>query len=193
MFKEGINQYVPQITGTDVKIGAVDVAWLTGRAELRDLVIGNPDGFRGPTAIEIPNAAVTVQSRSLFQSKIVLHSIEIQRPFITYERKLKGSNLTDIQSNVEDFVARARNHLGINDAPRNGDRGNGKTLQVDELTIRGAQVKLALTMLGGRGAKVSLPDINLKDLGRDRGISGPELFDVVLKTIVKAALRLTDK
>jgi len=193
VFKEGITKYAPKITGTEVTVSAVDVAWFSGRAQLKDLVIGNPDGFRAPTAVEIPDATVAVQARSVLRKKLVIHSIEIERPFITYERQLSGSNLTDIQANIESFVGRVKHHFGINGEPNPGPTG-GKKLQVNELVIRGAKVKLALTMLGGRGAKVTLPDIRLENLGRDdEGMTGPELFDVVWKTVVKATLRLTDK
>lgn len=197
MIREGITRYAPRITGTDVTVGVVDVAWFSGRAQLKDLVIGNPDGFRAPSAVEIPIASVAVQARSVLRKKLVIHSIEIERPFITYERQLSGSNLTDIQSNIEAFAARVKDHLGVGESHGNGKPDHrptgGKQLQVDELIIRGAQVKLALTMLGGRGATVNLPDIRLRDLGQEEGITGPELFDIVWKTVVKATLRLTDK
>src|SRR5581483_9643017 len=66
----------------------------------------------------------------------------------------------------------------------------GKKLQVDDFTITGAKVLLAVSELGGKSQTVSIPDLHFNDLGTGpEGITAGELLKRVLPVVVEEALK----
>lgn len=182
VIKKGLASGGPKVTGTSLQVADASISWLTGKGEVKGLLLGSPEGFKAGSAVEIPVAVVAIRPTTVFSDKLVIKSIEVDTPFITYEGSLAGSNLTRIQENIAAFVDRLPKAGG----PATGASG-GKKLQVDEIVIRNAKVKLALTVLGGRGANISLPEIRLTNLGQGPdGITGAEILKVVWDNLVKA-------
>ena len=81
--KLGINDVGPTITQTTLSVDAVDVSMLTGSAKVKNLVIGNPTGFKAPNAISVGLAAVRVSPMSVLSDKIVVKSVRVESPEIT--------------------------------------------------------------------------------------------------------------
>ncbi len=184
MIRKGITSLGPKVTGTTVSLSDIGVSWLSGKGEIKGLNLGSPEGYKAESAVEIPVATIAVKPTSLFSDKIIIKSIEIEAPFITYEGNMSGSNLTRIQENIDAFIATIPQTPG--GESKSGLTG-GKKMQVDEVVIRNAKVKLALTVLGGRGADISLPEIRITNLGQGpEGITGAEVLKLVWNEVVKA-------
>lgn len=192
MIRKGITSYGPKVTQTSIEISDIGVSWLSGKGDIKGLRLGNPEGYKAESAIEIPVASVAIRPTTIFSEKLVIKSIEIEGPFITYETGMSGSNLTKIQENIDEFVAKVKNVTGGGSkSDGNESPSGGKKLQVDEIVIRNAKVKLALTVLGGRGANITLSEIKLSGLGQGpEGITGPEVLKAVWNEVVK---RTTEK
>jgi uncharacterized protein involved in outer membrane biogenesis len=188
MIRKSVTSLGPKLTQTSVDLSDISISWLSGKGDVKGLVLGNPEGYEAATAIEIPVATIAIRPTSVFKDKLVIRSIEIESPHITYEGKLSGSNLNKIQENIKEFVGKIESYTKSDaakkEAPENPEAG--KKLQVDEIVIRNAKVKLALTVLGGRGANITLPEIRMTNLGQGpEGISGPEVLDAVWDELVK--------
>ena len=192
MIRKGITSLGPKVTGTSIDISDIGVSWLSGKGDIKGLKLGNPEGYEAESAIEIPVATVAIRPTTVFSDKLVIRSIEIEGPFITYETKLAGSNLSKIQENIDAFIAKVKNVAGgSSESKSDAPAGGGRKLQVDEVIIRNAKVKLALTVLGGRGANITLSEIKLTGLGQGAdGITGPEVLKAVWNEVVK---RTTEK
>ncbi len=188
MIRKGITSMGPKVTGTTVSLSDIGVSWLSGKGEIKGLILGSPEGFKAESAMEIPVATIAVRPTSIFSDKIIIKSIEIEAPYITYEGNLSGSNLTKIQENIDAFIAKLPGQSGGAASPDSEPESTGgKKMQVDEVIIRNAKVKLALTVLGGRGASITLPEIRLTNLGQGpEGITGAEVLKAVWNEIVKA-------
>ncbi len=185
MIRKGVTAYGPKMTQTSIELSEIDVSWFSGKGTLKGVVIGNPEGYKADSAIEVPVATVAIRPTTMFKKKLVIKSIEMDGPFITYEGKLSGSNLNKIQENIDEFVDNIKGLTG-----KSGDESKpsgGKKLQVDEIVIRNAKVKLALTVLGGKGTSVNLPELRLTGLGQgEEGVTGPEVLKAVWNAVVKA-------
>ena len=96
----GVNTVGPKITQTPLTVDAVDVSLLAGSATVKNLVVGNPDGFKSPNAISVGLAAVSVSPLSVLSDKIVVKSVRVESPEITFEGSLSGNNLSKIMDNV---------------------------------------------------------------------------------------------
>ncbi len=191
MIRKSVISIGPKLTKTSVALSDADISWLSGKGDVKGLVVGNPDGYEAPTSIEIPLASVAIRPTTVFKEKLVIKSIEIEGAQITYETKLAGSNLSKIQENIKEFTEKVKSYTGKKIESSEPKTEGGKKLQVDEIVIRNAKVKLALTVLGGRGANITLPEIKMTNLGQGpEGITGPEVLDAIWDEIVK---RTTEK
>ena len=104
--KAGMETVGPKITQVPIKVDAVHLSLLTGSAKIEGLVVGNPEGYKTAQAISVGVAAVGVKPLSVLSDKIVVRSIEVRNPEITFEgNPFSGNNLTKIRDNVNAATA----------------------------------------------------------------------------------------
>jgi uncharacterized protein involved in outer membrane biogenesis len=174
LVKAGVETYAPRITQTKVTLGGVSVSPFGGSVTIKDLVVGNPSGFKSDQAMSMHRASITVDPGTVFKDVIHIKTIEIDAPQITYEMGQGSNNLSVIQKNI----ARASQTPGTQ-PPANKDQAAGpeKKFIIDRLVISEAKATAALTQLGsvakavGQDSNVSvtLPTIDLRDLGTKEG------------------------
>jgi uncharacterized protein involved in outer membrane biogenesis len=187
--KKGVETFGPQIAKVDIKLDSVSLSILSGSGKVKGLVVGNPEGFKTPNAIKVGTASVSVAPGSVFSDKIVIKSIRVEAPEITYEGGLLGGdNLHKILDNVTAAV-------GGGNASTNASGKPAKKLQVDDFLITGAKVNVSLKGTGGFAAPVPLPEIHLTNLGQGPdGITPAELIKKVLAEVstdvAKAAVKV---
>jgi hypothetical protein len=184
--KRGVETVGPMLTQVEVKLDGVNLSLLSGSGTIKGLRVGNPDGYKTPTAINVGTASLAVQPGSVLGDKIIIKSIIVQAPEITFETDLKGNNLSKILANVE----AATGGSGKQPAETKPSGGASKKLQVDDFLISGGKINVSVTALGGKSMTVPLPDIHLTALGTGpEGITAGELTKVVLKEIEKSAVQ----
>jgi len=182
IIKRGIETVGPALTKVDIKLDGVSLSLLSGSGKIKGLIVGNPAGFKTPSAIKVGTAALALQPGSIFADKVVIKSISVEGPEITYEQGLKGNNLNTILANLQAATG------GNNASAQPKQSKPGKKLEVDEFVITGGKVHVGLTALGGGTATVPLPEIRLTDLGQGpEGITPAELTARVLQAIEKEA------
>jgi uncharacterized protein involved in outer membrane biogenesis len=187
--KLGINDVGPKITQTTLSVDAVDVSLLTGSAKVKNLVIGSPDGYRALNAISVGSAAVSISSMSVLSDKIVVKSIRVESPEITFEgNPLGANNLKKIQDNVNAAAANFQSPLSTNQPPKTAAPAKpGAKLEVDDFLITGAKVHIST------GATLPLPDIHLTDLGKGpEGITAADLTKQVLTEVIGSTLKAVE-
>src|ERR1043166_3801208 len=99
--KRGVETIGPELTKVDVKLDAVSLSVLSGAGKLKGLVVGNPEGFKMPSAIQVGTASIGLQPGSVLADKVVIKSVLVEAPEITFETDLKGNNLSKILSNLQ--------------------------------------------------------------------------------------------
>ena len=101
IIKKGVETLGPKLTKVDIKLDSVKLSLFSGAGTLKGLVVGNPEGYRTPSAISVGTATLALKPGSLLSDKIVITSINVQAPEITYETDLKHNNLSQILANVQ--------------------------------------------------------------------------------------------
>jgi uncharacterized protein involved in outer membrane biogenesis len=181
--KSGVESVGPKLTQGTVKLDGVSLSVLSGSGKIKGLILGNPEGYKSASAIEVGSTALSVSPGSLLSDKIVVRSIRVEAPHITYEIGPGGSNLKQLQANVEAARAGAGS-TADESAP-------GKKLQVDEVIVTGGIVTLAAAALGGKGVTAPLPEIRLTGLGKGAdGITAADLSRVVLSAITEGSIKV---
>jgi hypothetical protein len=191
--KRGVETFGPMLTKVDVKLDSVSIGLLSGSGKVKGLVVGNPTGYKSATAIRVGSASLALSPGSLLSDKVVIKSINLQSPEITFETDFHGNNLSKIRSNLNDSMKEANSQAKKPkqpDAKKTKEAQAEKKLQVDDFVISGAKLHLVLTALGGEAASMTLGEIHLKNLGTGPdGITAAELTSLVLKAIEDQALQ----
>jgi uncharacterized protein involved in outer membrane biogenesis len=183
--KEGIEVYGPKMTQTSVTVDKVTLSILTGSAKVTSLNVGNPQGYKSPEAIAVGTIAVGVDPTSLMSDKIVIRSIKLESPEVTFEGGLAGNNLSQILDNINS-TGKSSGTLSTNVAAQPKSE---KKFEVDDLLISGAKAEVILTDPVQRQMSVTLPDIHLTDLGKGGdGITATDLSQRVLNAILTATI-----
>ncbi len=182
--KRGVETIGPQIIKVSVNLDEIHIGLLTGSAKVKGLVVGNPEGYKTPSAISIDTAAVGLNVFSLLSEKIVIRSVLIKAPEITFEGGLGGNNLSKISENASGTAS---------PGPAASTSASGKPakkIEVDDFLMTGARVHVSLTGTGGREATLVLPDIHLTNLGKsENGLTASDLTRRVLSAISAATIK----
>lgn len=192
--KAGVERVGPKITQTTLTLDAVDLSLLTGSASVKNLVVGSPEGYKAPNVISIGLTAVRVSPMSVLSDKIVVKSVRVESPEITFEGGLSGNNLSKILGNVNGVAKNGGPEPTNNTATASSKPGN--KIEVDDLLITGAKVHGTFILFGGREVTLPpllLPDIELHDLGKGpEGITSTELTRQVLNAVVSVTLKAVE-
>jgi hypothetical protein len=191
--KKGVETYGPQMTKVPVTLDNVDLSLFSGSGALKGLIIGNPEGYKTTNAISLGLASLAIIPGSIFSDKVVVKSIRVEAPQVTFEFGPGGNNLQRIQENLAAFSGGSSTNPAPAEAP--ADSKPGKKLQVDEVVITGGKVTLGIAAAGGKLIEAPLPEIRLEKLGQGpEGITGAELGKVLLSKLNEEALKTyTDK
>jgi len=173
----------PKITQVSIRVDAVNLSLLTGSASIKGLVVGNPEGYKAPQAISVGTAVVGVNPFSILSDKIIVRSVRVEAPEITFEGSpFSGNNLAKIEQNVNAAVNKGNASPATNTAARTAGKP-GKKIEVDDFLITKARVNF-------NGVTLTLPDVHLTDLGKSTdGITAADLTRQVLKALTTATVK----
>ena len=185
--KKGVETVGPQIVKVPISLKAVHIGVVTGSAKVKGLVIGNPEGYKTSFAISVGLAEVGVNPASILSDKVVIRSVHVEDPEITFEGNPLGkNNLGDIMDAVN---ATARS----GGPPSTNTKAGGKPAQkieVDDFLITGAKVHVSITGMAGKETTLPLPEIHLQNLGQGSGgLTPTDLTHAVLSAITSATIK----
>jgi len=188
--KKGVETVGPLITKVPVTVNEVHIGLASGSAKVKDLVVGNPEGFKTPSAIQMGDIKVGVKIASVLKDVIVIDEINIQAPEITLEGNLSGNNLSKILDNVSGTDEKQKS------TPAAAGAKSQKKFCVKELVIDGGKINLSLdlSILGGKSATIPLPPIHLSNIGTETdGVTAAELVKQIMKPLLEGVLDAAKK
>jgi len=104
IIKKAVNSYGPKITKTELHVDDVGVSIFSAEAKIKNFFLGNPSGFKTPSAMEVGSVLVDVDEKSLSNNTIVIDRIEVIRPEITYEKKEEQISLPMAGLNTPNLI-----------------------------------------------------------------------------------------
>ena len=147
-------------TKVDVTLDKAQVKLSDGSATLTGLKVGNPPGFKSGSAFELGSVSVKIDTSTVTSDPVVIKEVVVQSPKVTYEMGPNGSNIDVIKKNVEQMAGGGGSSQSS---------GEGKKVVIENLYVRGGSVGISATALGGKTMTAALPEIHLKDIGKDKG------------------------
>ena len=185
VIRTAINNYGPSLTGTEVRLGAVDISIFSAAAEIKEFLLGNPKGFKSSHAMRVGSIHVEMDEKSITGDTIVIDRIEVVAPDITYEKKRGTDNFKAILGHVNG-VTKAGNSdskPGANSG-REAENGKaGKKLMIREFVLTGGKVRLATGIPGTEEIIAELPEIRLQNIGGQGGATAAQVFQQVLSAL----------
>ena len=187
--KTGVETVGPKIVQVPITLNEIHIGLFTGSAKVKGMVIGNPTGYKTANAISVGLAEVGVNPFSILSDKIVIRSVHVEAPEITFEGNPLGkNNLGDIMDTVN-ALAKSGSTPSTNKTA-NGPAKPAKKIEVDDFLITGAKVHVSITGMGGKEMTLPLPDIHLTNLGSgSEGLTPVELTRAVLSAITSATIK----
>ncbi|MCJ2163122.1 MULTISPECIES: hypothetical protein [unclassified Pseudodesulfovibrio] len=183
LIKTAVEEFGPPITQTEVKLGSADISILTGSGSLSQFYLGNPKGFSMPSAVECETIRVKVVTDSLTSDKIIIEEIFVDSPVISYEQQGKTDNFKTIVNNINKAVAGEKKAEQPAAEEKTSETGAEKKIQINNFIIRNGKINLGgslLNVFGDNAVGIDLPDIHLKDIGKDKETSPAEAFSMIL-------------
>jgi len=184
-----IEKYGSEATGTKVEVSSVRIRLKAGEGSIRNLSIGNPPGFSAPDAFRMENITVAMNTGSVTRNPVVIDRVMISAPRITYEIDESGrTNIDAIRSRVGMAEDEAEDEGSSRNRGRRTDGGE-KRILIKSLIIENGEVTVQAATLPGKPVNVSLPRIELRNLGGRRGASPGEIATQVLGPLVNQVIQ----
>lgn len=179
IIKTAVEEIGSEATKAKVTLNEVDIS-SDGKGAIRGFSVGNPAGFETPSAFKLGEVAVSLDIGSVSSDTVRIHEIVISAPEVTYEWKSDGSNLEALKRNVEQFAGiGGGSESGGKSESSTDSEGGGKKLVIDRIILRDGKVSVSANaaFLKGKTLDAALPNIELKDIGKDEG--GASTGDVI--------------
>jgi len=171
--RKGIEAGGTAMLGVPTRVTHVSVSLPTSTVTLSGLQVANPEGYRTDRLFLLGAGKVSCNILSLLKNEVVVREIELRAPELTIEYK-------GLKSNVDELMARLRSMKAT--------AGSQKKFRIGLIRITDAKARFIL--LDGSTIIVSLPPIELKDIGTgDKPVLIQEVSQRVLGAIVLAAVR----
>lgn len=182
--QRAIGHYGSQMTGSRVAVDAVELRAVDGRGVIRGLVVGNPAGFRAPHAIKVGVIDVSLDARTIADPVVVIRRIVIESPDVIYEKGESQTNFEAIQQHIAQALGTSANRS--DSGTGTGSSSKSRRLIVQELVIRNARAQATAAGLAGQSISTTLPDITLRDIGREQGgVTPAQLGQIVTKALTQ--------
>jgi len=171
-------------------VADVGVSIFSAEAKIKQFFLGNPAGFKTPSAMKVGSVLVNVDEKSLTSNTIVIDRIEVISPEITYEKKGEIDNFNTILKNITKTSSSEKG------AKKESEKeGPGKKLIIRDFIVKEGRVNLELSVygIGDKQIRATLPDIHLKDIGKKKNGASPaeafkEVFAALYGTITSPAV-----
>lgn len=166
LVKTAVEKAGTEVTQVDVTLDNVKIELTDGKAALGGLQVANPAGFKTDYAFRLGEISVAMDTATVTQDPIVIKEIVVAGPAITYELGGEGSNIDVIKKNVSRYGG------GSGGGGGQASESEGPKVVIENLYVRGGKVSVSAVALGGKTMDANLPEIHLKDIGKDKGGAG---------------------
>ena len=189
--KQLVHEYGSKVTGTDVSISGLDFKPTSGYAAVKDIKIENPKGYKSENLFYLKELGVKIDISTITNDIIVVDSIKITEPKITYEMlSLTQNNISDLLNNIQTNTASPKDNTSKKETKKTKAQQTSskkviiKTLSVDDGII---SVLAGICSLKEE-LSLPLPKIEMHNIGQEKqGSSIKDTVNLVIKKILNSA------
>jgi len=189
------------LAGVKVTMGATNIDLTTARVEIRDLKVGNPEGYHSPYLLHADRMVVDIELQKLVFSlgkDIDIEEMVFDGVDVIYEKTLTTSNVNDILTKLSGDQSKAEQKGTVAQTSSTGsgqqsqqasDSTDGEAI-VHKVLVQNVGAKMATSMTKGAGVRLEVGDISYEDFSKEmsahRGFA--DIVRVIISTILKSVL-----
>jgi hypothetical protein len=178
-----VEKYGSEITQAKVRLNEAEVSAGSGSGALRGLNVGNPTGFKTPSAFELGEISLALDIGTITGDPVVIKEIVVAAPHVTYELGPQGSNIDVIKRNVNAYSKAEKTTGGAPTEKKDG----GPRFVIENLYIRNGKVDIG-SSISDKTMSAPLPDIHLTNIGKEKNGATPgevteKIIDALGKTV----------
>ncbi len=175
--KAGIETAATETLNVAVTVSNVDLTIMAGKLALQNLLISNPPGYQHDKLLELKNAEIEIDIKSLLSNVVNIKEIKLDGVNVVLEQRDISSN------NLQDVITSIRSA---------SKEGEGKSLRVDHLEMSNITVRMKLSSVPAQDDTITLElsPIRMTDLGRDNKL---DLADLSGEIVLAIANRLVEQ
>lgn len=184
IIKNAAEKIGPQFTGTPIKVEKANIRPFSGHAEFRGVLVGPPQNtdFKADV-FKLDTVRVSVNIKSLFSDVIVVKEIAVIAPEVTYELSGLNSNVNQIMKNLGTGEKK--------ESKPKKEKISSKKVIIEHFVFSGGKVRLAASTLGGKGVPISMPTLELHDIGKKSGgVTALDASVQIMTSIVSGTVNL---
>lgn len=176
--RSGTERLATSALGVPTRLEAADVS-LGGSADLRGLDVANPSGYQEPRSCRFDRLDAAVRLGSLFGDVVEVDHVDVVKPDLTIEFVGTKSNWSVLMDNLS------------KDRPKTPEeKESRKKFRIGRLKIEAATVRFRSDLLQGGAKSVTLPTIELKNLGTaENAATMGEVLATVFQTLAAEAMK----
>jgi len=182
IIKTAIETYGSQATQTQVSVASVKMKLQDGAGTISGLNVGNPKGFADANIFQLGAISTKIDTSTVTRNPVVVDELIISAPQVFYEIDKSGaSNLDALKRNLAASSSPSS-------APAAEKPAGGDTIKVviRRLVVEGGQASLRIAALGNKQQSVSLPRIQLMNVGKKSGgATALEVAQLLSNTMLK--------
>ena len=174
-----IQKYGSQVTQTPVSVSSLNIDLKAGAADIKQLSVGNPDGFSAPDIFTLGGISTKLDVNSVRSDPIIIEEILIDKPDVFYEINKAGeSNIKVLQNNIAQST-------GGSGKAADASESSAPKLVIRKLVIEGGKIDAIVAALGNKSHSAKLPRIQLNNIGgKSGGATGAEIARQVTNAII---------
>lgn len=181
--KEAIERGGTYAMQVDTTVTSVDVSLTGGTATMSGLNIANPNGFKTDHFLQLGDSSARMNLESIRTDTIVMPEIRINGIDVILDKGGNPSNYNTILNSLKRFES--------SDTKSADPAKPGKKLVIDRLLLEDINIHVA-NMPGVSFAvgdvAVNIPEIELRDIGKEESMTTAEVINLVVKTVLAAAV-----
>ncbi len=188
--KEAIERGGTYAMQVDTTVELVDVNITGGTASMSGLNIANPAGFDTEHFMRLAESNASVDLNTIRSGTIVMPSITLSGIDVILDKGGNPSNYNTILNALKRFESKGEG--GSAPAPSGGDtKADGTKLVINSLKIQDINIRVANmpgVSLALGDVAVNIPEIELRDVGKEESMTTAEVINLVVKTVLAAAV-----
>ena len=166
----GIESSATKTLNVGVSVSNVDLSIMAGKLALQNLLINNPPGYRHNKLLQLKNAEIEIDVKSLLSDVVNIREIKLDGLNVVLEQRgISGNNLQDV----------------INSIRNASKEDEGKSLRVDNVEMSNITVQMKLPSVPAQDDTITLElsPIQMTNLGRDNKMDMADLSGEIVLAI----------
>ncbi len=169
--------------GVETTVETMDISLTQGTVEMDGLNIANPEGFSTENFFSLATTNAQIDLNSVNTDTIIIPEVRLLGIGVTLDKGQDPSNYNQILENLARFES---GESGPADPSAQGKNVVIKSLILENINIYVANMP-GVSLLAGDVA-INIPQIELKNIGEEESMSAGDIFNLVVKTVLAAAV-----